>query len=514
MGQQVPFETLDLVARGLAETAQERSSGAAQDLSAGYVRLPQKDGSDETLPRVKITLPDSREVYLFEAYWAPITEGKVKTLDVLSFLITAGCNGIASAFVGEWQRWMFGGLHSFTIPWTLVFPFLGAFAVVGALVVANVLTIAVALSKLLSIAFPLAWPGEALYRDLTIDLALFVLAALGVGAGLKGIPWTLRRIHGLGRWIHYLRTGRSAAPRDTTWRLHPAWATLCWLLIFVSLAIGVADGFLMILHLLWGYGNPPRSPFELWSGSGADTLAFWDGVALPLWVLLFWLTRVARRLFVQFLGDVSAYVSAYQLSEYWELRTRIKDESAKVARAVYGAVTPDRKAVFGRVVVAGHSLGSIIAYDTLNQLLREDATAKPSQKLRVAERTPLLLTFGSPLDKTAFVFTAQKAKEAEVREALAAATQPLIVDYKHRPGRWVNIWSRSDWIGGSLEFYDNPDQKSEGDQKRVCNCEDPEATTPILAHNEYWANTRLRDALYDALTTDGLLDCPSNCRCA
>jgi hypothetical protein len=74
--------------------------------------------------------------------------------------------------------------------------------------------------------------------------------------------------------------------------------------------------------------------------------------------------------------------------------------------------------------LVGRSLGSVVAYDTLNGLLNEDVSR--------STRTQLLLTFGSPLDKTAFLFRAQ-SEFSDVREALAAATQPLIVDYALRP---------------------------------------------------------------------------------
>ena len=49
------------------------------------------------------------------------------------------------------------------------------------------------------------------------------------------------------------------------------------------------------------------------------------------------------------------------------------------------------------------SLGSVIAYDALNALLNEDALNQHA--LKVAERTRVLATFGSPLDKIAYVFS-------------------------------------------------------------------------------------------------------------
>src|SRR6185436_4272746 len=99
---------------------------------------------------------------------------------------------------------------------------------------------------------------------------------------------------------------------------------------------------------------------------------------------------------------------------------------------------------YDQVVVVGHSLGSVIAYDTLNGVISHDAikNQEPGQKpWNTVEKTKLLLTFGSPLDKTAFIFRAQ-VDENPTREALAASKQPLLEEqHRYRPAFWVNVWS-------------------------------------------------------------------------
>lgn len=62
--------------------------------------------------------------------------------------------------------------------------------------------------------------------------------------------------------------------------------------------------------------------------------------------------------------------------------------------------------------------------------------------------------------------------------------------------RWVNIWSPADIVSGSLDFYDDP-AKSGG--REVVNLVDPAASTPLLAHIEYWRNRLLFEQLYEAL---------------
>src|SRR6185295_15762857 len=114
----------------------------------------------------------------------------------------------------------------------------------------------------------------------------------------------------------------------------------------------------------------------------------------------------------------AAYVSPYKSSKFDELRKRIQKVGWEVGKGIYGLD-------YSRVVMVGHSLGSLLAYDTLNALINFEQTGpfKP-----VLARTPALITFGSPLDKTAFIFRMQR--EDWIREQMAAAMQPLIVDYK------------------------------------------------------------------------------------
>jgi hypothetical protein len=124
-------------------------------------------------------------------------------------------------------------------------------------------------------------------------------------------------------------------------------------------------------------------------------------------------------------------------------------------------------------------------YDTLNALLNDDDLN--DGRLAVAERTKLLLTFGSPLDKVAFVFARRNATDHQ--RALAATVQPLIQDYaRFRRLRWINVFARRDIISGALDFFDDPAAEGEA---RVENVEDPDALIPLVAHTEYWRNELL-----------------------
>ncbi|HEU4867580.1 MAG TPA: hypothetical protein VFV09_07620 [Actinomycetota bacterium] len=229
------------------------------------------------------------------------------------------------------------------------------------------------------------------------------------------------------------------------------------------------------------------------------------------WFLLVGASAAVRRVLIQYVGDVAIYISPYKLDEFNELREEIKKKLTKAARNVYSLQDEDGRPYYDKVFVVGHSLGSVIAYDVLNELIRSDQAAEKGSDfaelsgLGVAQRTPLLLTFGSPLDKTAFLFAVQyDCRERGPREALASAGQPLIQSYDCRPERWMNVYSPWDIISGSLNLYDvdliddkplNPRDEA----KKVCNIKDPKATTLFAAHVEYWKNDLIYEILHQEI---------------
>src|SRR5215472_15757461 len=173
---------------------------------------------------------------------------------------------------------------------------------------------------------------------------------------------------------------------------------------------------------------------------------------------------------------------------------------SEVGKVIYGFGTPlPMVPRYRKVIVAGHSLGSVLAYDTLNALINLDNVSGREDRRDVVGRTRALITFGSPLDKTAFIFRMQANNDQDwIREQLAASVQPLIVSYDaYRPPSfdWINIWSRMDIISGELNFYDDP-ARPFNVAPCVQNKTDPEARFPLLAHVEYWNNKLLRQELY------------------
>ncbi|HXU31706.1 MAG TPA: hypothetical protein VN851_14120 [Thermoanaerobaculia bacterium] len=219
------------------------------------------------------------------------------------------------------------------------------------------------------------------------------------------------------------------------------------------------------------------------------------GIAWPLLLGVSWWVR---GFLVQYLGDVALYVTSHRLDRFRKLRDEIRQTVLDAARPVYAlrSEADPTRFEYDRVLVVGHSLGSVVVYDTLNRLFNDDLIALPGQdSLQAIERTKLLVTFGSPLDKLAFLFSVAGHATTEAREALTNAAEPMIQRYQDRP-RWVNLFSRWDIIGGGLDFFDLP---GKSDPRSVHDEIDLEATTLLAAHTEYWENSLLYRTLLQSI---------------
>ena len=119
------------------------------------------------------------------------------------------------------------------------------------------------------------------------------------------------------------------------------------------------------------------------------------------------------------------------------------------------------------MILAGHSLGSVIAYDTLNRInIRTNVDGKNSLPI---EKLAGLITFGSPLDKIAFFFREQTPPDQFVRRQILAhlhsfkskpldfekddpvVANPVAHNLDFVP--WVNYYAHNDPVSGHLDFY-------------------------------------------------------------
>lgn len=471
VGQQVPFETMDMVAEGLARVAKLSSTAPGNSIRTvtGLV-------AGKKLQRIEMDLPapgdgPGVEVHIYEGYWAPFTEGQVTLRDVVSFLLRGGVNGALHGR-SKFHRWIFGGLVDFgirrkTSAWLLL-----ALGVLLALIGLNLLVAAVFGDRVVGRMSGLVEGGiltQGTFTALTTLVAGWVIYSVVVGLLLYATHAARPRLPDEDRPGSRLWTGL----------LHLL--LLAWVFATIALGIVVALAMFGIVEL---------------EGRG---LAIFSSLWVVVWGALLAVSWLIRGLMVQFPGDLAAYIASHTLDRFCEIRARIKAEINSVAKAIYASASPE----YDGIVWVGHSLGSVVAYDALNTLIIDDELAEAGQRKKVVERTRLLVTFGSPLDKIAFIFATQWTDTTTTREALAASFQPLILDYERfRRIRWVNIHSPSDIISGPLEFFD--DRKKEQHKALwVDNVPDPAASTPLFAHVEYWKNRLLYERIYEGLVHEG-----------
>jgi hypothetical protein len=279
-----------------------------------------------------------------------------------------------------------------------------------------------------------------------------------------------------------------AVLRSSEQRLHGHW--LFMILSVLTFVLNVAAFFGSVL-ILRGY-------FHGW------TFPAWvHFLANPAWVwpFLILFSAKVREILVQYVGDVAIYVRPNQLDRFDEVRSKIKEAARSVASALFTAYAPKAQVEaasefqYDKIALVGHSLGSVIAYDTLNRLMLDDWLCDGA--LQVAERTATMVTFGSPLNKTAFLFTIQGKDTLHIRERLASTVQPLIMSYpKFRKFKWINVFSRNDIVSGDLKFYDLPGYQDEPvPDVAVQNIKDRDAAVPLVAHVAYWKNKTVWKAL-------------------
>ena len=549
MGQQVPFATLDAVFERLRRL--EPYSSARPE--AETVRL-----GGQQMQRLVLRLPaHNREIHFYEGYWAPLTEGEVTLRDISAFLLRAGLNGIFNSTT-TFSRWIFGRWQAFDIPVRTWAYLVVALATIGSLALMNGIAVVVSAARAPLGNTPAQWLSDALFCDLTTTLNVFLVIAtvflvtLGLSRLSKraGRRW-VSRLFGMVTVLAFATTLLAAVlaglalpllilshvQRGGGWSSGELrWSSVLgaesaatfsdWCSV-IFLALPVIALAYVLISWAWklltaalsqlGERRPAQQPYlsllvlttlvagaavvvlmvvALWPGGGTED--HWPLRLLVTWGAVLLLSGAVRRFLVQYLGDVVVYVESHTVDRFAALRTRIRDCVTDRARAIYGATG---KEAYDKVVVVGHSLGSVVSFDVLNQLLCEDAIDQQAGRpgRNVASRTPLFLTFGSPLDKTSFIFAIQHRRTTQAREALAASSQPMLQDYAWRPERWINIYSPWDIISGALEYFDLP---GSSDPRRVMNRKDADATTLLMSHVEYWENALLPQVLSEALTAE------------
>ncbi|MEI6947406.1 hypothetical protein V9K67_09460 [Paraflavisolibacter sp. H34] len=186
-------------------------------------------------------------------------------------------------------------------------------------------------------------------------------------------------------------------------------------------------------------------------------------------------------------GDIVIYNVTDEKSRFFPVRKKILDGATQTLQELLER-TEDNELCYPSVVVAGHSLGSEIAYDAINRLnllantgklkyYDQDGLAKQGFLEKgvpacLSEQLNGFITFGSPLDKIAF-FLRQVVPEnfylwqqivdhyhcfkqgawtqtAAAHKLTGSSIKRLLDDI-----RWNNYYDSDDMVSGRLDYYVN-----------------------------------------------------------
>jgi hypothetical protein len=210
-----------------------------------------------------------------------------------------------------------------------------------------------------------------------------------------------------------------------------------------------------------------------------------------------WATKIIR----DYLGDVTIYTTMDVKKKHYELRCKIL-EGARVQLQTL------LQGDYDRVLVCGHSLGTVIAYDALNKISIQASLDGEEKLAENSKKLIGLVTFGSPLDKTFFFFSQHAEKEQYVRRQLMShlhsfkvkkdlypAEKPVLTDpVKHSLDKlpWLNFYSVKDPVSSRLSYFYLNDNIP-------CTFK-PEYEKWGIAHLGYWDH----DPMYDRIFSDFL----------
>lgn len=271
------------------------------------------------------------------------------------------------------------------------------------------------------------------------------------------------------------------------WRRADQWAQLSYLFVTFSLLVTLIFSVILAAWIIYALVMsfisinretiPPVVeqffsflPFELTT----NRMLF---VAMVLILAGFGLYGSIKSFFSEYMGDVHQYLTYQETDEKYAQREAILESGVSLLRHVM----MDERCE--RIVVVAHSLGSVIAYDTLLALRRLDwvqrsadtswaaslelAGAAPGAKKRTdttlrLDKIKHFITLGSPIDKVIYFFAAIQSRVprfVETNYALRGdVSQPpftwrdnseegaLVRPHIH----WVNYWDRADVISGPI----------------------------------------------------------------
>jgi len=536
IGPQQPFQALDRFVNGLRDAL--RLDGLSVTTTHRFFRREEAlDNSFmiEAFKREGETAYFRLDVHEF--YWAPLVQGKASFAQVARWLLATGFTPVRRLAFNiplvvrrgmdrshqllelgrELRRLLYVPLVAFGLVW------------LAASLVSQSSALAKQILDALAPMLPslMTWSGGA-----TAALALVAaIAAIGLGLSIPeqiGDLWELRKNgppqDGVGRaasraydaeknpftgLLKGAMAGAKSLSDEASAQWHAELQARLWFLPLSLLALVVAVALVIWISL----PSPPGAVFP--APVVHNFLSQLLKTELGIVILLLLIAFALKRVFVDYVADIALYTTANENSAFFVTRAALLREATSRVRYLL------REEQYASVAIAGHSLGSVIAYDAIT-LLRTEAQFSRERDVREDEvalshtvpitdkhfaKLTTLITFGSPLNKVLYFFrTRTKVYETFRRHILqeergfrllpdllardpiieASGTTPI-----HDKVHWVNVFSPMDPISARLVFY----------RKIV---ERPRwYRIPGKCHVDYWQDRKFyRDVLIALIHTD------------
>jgi len=471
IGEQNPYQTIDHFARGLFRYLVNVCGRKAR---LDPREIAHQDWTEVAM-RIKVApseFDDGADLDIHEYYWAPYTEDKINLRQTLAWLLRTDLTPL---------RYLSNNLQEMA-----AMPAEKRQAEYESKLPVNE-------QKTAARFLFLFW------REIRRILFVFVPAALVI----IGLMYWLGHLPQLATTLQPLLTLTQGSPPGARLVVFLGYVLAAFLTVFVlqSLVTWLRGGsFQKKAEAVWLLSAPVLIPSFLGASWLAqrqchiDMTPVWKALGRPdflkcLAVLA--AAALARYFLVKFI--VAVYTTADAKSKNYAARTEIlKGSTAAVINLLANQE-------YDNVILVGHSLGSVIAYDTINEIISAmHAKSNQGEPREVELHEPALqkltglVTFGSPLDKIYYFFREHVRHDEAIRAQILSMLHSFRKVRSYRdygeftfhyslpcpPLTWLNAWSPLDPVSAKLSFYNVDVQKGFW------------YWIPILAHLSYWRDPK------------------------